>query len=142
VTGNDSQTQKMIDSGTLVALPKLLESSKDALRKEACWTISNITAGSVHQIQSVINAQLIPPLIKILSYDEFKTKKEAAWAISNATSGGNKEQIMSLPLFKNISMTARATLKINQIGFWWIADASSHFVIFLIALISRSFRWC
>lgn len=76
----------------------LLSSPKDGLRKEACWTISNITAGNCAQIQAVIDANIIPPLINILQHADFKTRKEACWAISNATSGGlNKpEQIKYL----------------------------------------------
>jgi importin subunit alpha-6/7 len=79
-------------------LLSLLSSSKEAIRKEACWTISNITAGNYNQIQSVIDANLIPPLIHLLQHGEFKTKKEACWAISNATSGGlaKPEQIRYL----------------------------------------------
>ena len=89
-----------------------LGATKESIRKEACWTISNITAGNREQIQAVIGIQIIlkfvffflnfiakmfpwisdsnifPVLIEILSRAEFKTRKEAAWAITNATSGG------------------------------------------------------
>ena len=86
----------MLNCGVLGPLLGLLGSPKDGIRKEACWTISNITAGSASQIQasfqfnsqSVIDANLIPPLIAILARGDTKTKKEACWAISNATSGG------------------------------------------------------
>ena len=60
----------------------------ESIRKEACWTISNVTAGNRQQIQAVIDANVFPVLIDILSRAEFKTRKEAAWAITNATSGG------------------------------------------------------
>jgi importin subunit alpha-1 len=88
VTGDDVQTQVVINGGALPALLHLLSSPKDGIRKEACWTISNITAGNSQQIQSVIDANIIPPLINLLSHGDFKTRKEACWAISNATSGG------------------------------------------------------
>ena len=88
VTGDDVQTQIIINSGALPALLSLLGSSKDGIRKEACWTISNVTAGNSNQIQAVIDANIIPPLINLLSNGDFKTRKEACWAISNATSGG------------------------------------------------------
>jgi importin subunit alpha-1 len=65
-----------------------LSSGKDGIRKEACWTISNVTAGNSTQIQAVIDANIIPPLIHLLSNGDLKTRKEACWAISNATSGG------------------------------------------------------
>lgn len=88
VTGDDVQTQIIINNGALPALLHLLSSSKDGIRKEACWTLSNITAGNSTQIQSVIDSGVIPPLIGLLSQGDFKTRKEACWAISNATSGG------------------------------------------------------
>ncbi|KAH9276250.1 hypothetical protein BASA83_001526 [Batrachochytrium salamandrivorans] len=98
VTGDDMQTQTIISCGALNSLLALLASPKDGIRKEACWTISNITAGTTQQIQSVIDANLVPHLVAILARGDFKTKKEACWAISNATSGGlNKpEQIRYL----------------------------------------------
>ncbi len=77
----------MISAGVLTALGALLSSPKEGIRKEACWTISNVTAGNANQIQSVIDANLIPPLISVLARGDFKSKKEACWAISNATSG-------------------------------------------------------
>ena len=88
VTGDDVQTQVIINCGSLPALLSLLSSTKDGIRKEACWTISNITAGNSTQIQAVIDANIIPPLIHLLANGDFKTRKEACWAISNATSGG------------------------------------------------------
>ncbi len=78
----------MINCGVLEPLSALLASPKEGIRKEACWTISNITAGNVQQIMCVIQANLIAPLVEILQHGDFKTKKEACWALSNATSGG------------------------------------------------------
>ncbi|KAL8139160.1 hypothetical protein V2J09_005161 [Rumex salicifolius] len=84
VTGDDVQTQTIIDHQALPCLLNLLTSNhKKSIKKEACWTISNITAGTKDQIQLLQNA-------------EFDIKKEAAWAISNATSGGSHEQIKYL----------------------------------------------
>ncbi|KAI8609787.1 importin alpha protein [Chytriomyces sp. MP71] len=88
VTGDDIQTQVVINAGCLPNLLGLLNSPKEAIRKEACWTISNITAGNPAQIDCIINANIFPPLIEILAHGDYKTKKEACWAISNATSGG------------------------------------------------------
>jgi len=91
VTGDDSQTQIMLNENPLPALLGTLTSQRKSLRKEACWTISNITAGTSTQIQQVITANLIPSLISILKEDQFDVQKEAAWAISNITSGGTEE---------------------------------------------------
>ncbi|EEF43128.1 importin alpha, putative [Ricinus communis] len=97
VTGDDTQTQCVIDNKGLTCLYQLLtQNYKKSIKKEACWTISNITAGNKHQIQAVIEANIISPLVHLLQNAEFEVKKEAAWAISNATSGGSREQIQYL----------------------------------------------
>ncbi|XP_050224127.1 importin subunit alpha-4 [Mercurialis annua] len=97
VTGDDSQTQFIIENRALPCLHQLLiQTHKKSIKKEACWTISNITAGNKLQIQAVIEANIIPPLVHLLQHAEFDIKKEAAWAISNATSGGSHEQIQYL----------------------------------------------
>ncbi len=67
--------------------------SEKGIRKDACWALSNVTAGSQSQIQAVIEANIIPSLIHILSEAEAGTKKEAAWAISNVARYGSPEQI-------------------------------------------------
>ncbi|OVA02574.1 Armadillo [Macleaya cordata] len=97
VTGDDVQTQIIINHQALPCLLNLLTNNhKKSIKKEACWTISNITAGNKDQIQAVIAADIIGPLIHLLQTAEFDIKKEAAWAISNATSGGTHEQIKYL----------------------------------------------
>lgn len=96
VTGDDVQTQVILESGALPHIKHLLSSEKESIRKEASWTISNITAGNRQQIQQVINADIFPVLIEILMRDEFKTRREAAWSITNATSSGTAEQIKYL----------------------------------------------
>lgn len=93
VTGDDIQTQVIINCDALPCIYRLLLSSNDSIKKEACWTISNIAAGNRMQIQSLINANIFPLLVNIMRTDEFKIKKEAVWAITNATSSGTAEQI-------------------------------------------------
>ncbi|CAO2837615.1 unnamed protein product [Amaranthus hypochondriacus] len=97
VTGDDTQTQFVLDNNVLPCLNQLLsQNHKKSIKKEACWTISNITAGNKAQIQAVIEAGLVQPLVYLLQNAEFDIKKEAAWAISNATSGGSPDQIRFL----------------------------------------------
>lgn len=96
MTGDDLQTQVILNCGALPCLHHLLSSVKETVRKEACWTLSNITAGNRQQIQSVVDANIFPILIDLMSKAEFKTRKEAAWAITNTTSGGTPDQIRYL----------------------------------------------
>jgi len=93
---DDIQTQIIINVSVLPCLLSLLSSQRKAIRKEACWTISNITAGNRAQVQAVIDAQIIPRLVTLLKNSDFDIKKEAAWALSNATSCGSPEQIRYL----------------------------------------------
>ncbi|KAK3696128.1 hypothetical protein RRG08_061902, partial [Elysia crispata] len=99
VTGDDSQTQAVIDLHVMKMLPGLLQHSKASIKKEACWMLSNITAGSTEQIQTVIDTGLLPILVNILITGDFKSQKEAAWAVTNLTSGGTVEQISALVSF-------------------------------------------
>jgi hypothetical protein len=70
-----------------------LDHTKKNIRKEACWTISNITAGTSDQIQLIIQQNAFPKLMQLLMTAEFDIQKEAAWAVSNATSGGTVDQV-------------------------------------------------
>lgn len=96
VTGDDTQTQVILNCNALPAIYSLLHAEKETIVKEACWTVSNIAAGNMQQIQAVIEAEIFPKLIAILKTAEYKTRKEAAWAVTNATSGGTAPQIKYL----------------------------------------------
>jgi hypothetical protein len=39
-----------VDNGLIQALGQVLQHPKKTLRKEACWVLSNITAGSREQL--------------------------------------------------------------------------------------------
>merc|ERR1712066_566042 len=96
VTGNDVQTDAVIEHKAVPVFAKLLQHPKMNIVKESAWTISNITAGNPDQIQTVIDAGCLQPLIDILVKGDFKAQKEAAWAVTNLTSGGNVQQIVHL----------------------------------------------
>ncbi|KAL3625990.1 hypothetical protein CASFOL_029539 [Castilleja foliolosa] len=97
VMGYDLQTQVIINNRTLKRLLDLLtENYNKSINKEACCTISKITARSKELIQAVIEAGIIPALVILLQNAEFEIKKEAVCAISNATSVGTHDQIKFL----------------------------------------------
>jgi hypothetical protein len=96
VTGDELQTQFIVNISILSVLPSLLTSTKKIIRKNACWTLSNIAATNRSLIQAVIDANIFPQLVTLLSQADLEVALEAAWAISNATCGGTPEQVRYL----------------------------------------------
>uniref|UniRef100_A0A0M3IBT4 IBB domain-containing protein n=1 Tax=Ascaris lumbricoides TaxID=6252 RepID=A0A0M3IBT4_ASCLU len=86
----------VLSCSALECLEKLLVTGKESIKKEVCWTLSNILAGNRKQIQTVIDAHILPSLIHVLASGDFKTRKEACWAIGNALSGGNASQVAAV----------------------------------------------
>ncbi|CAH8390445.1 unnamed protein product [Eruca vesicaria subsp. sativa] len=97
LSGNTQQTQCVISCGAIPIISNLLRQSYNkSIKRDACWTITNITAGIKEHIQIVIDANIIPSLVHLAQNAEFNIKKEAIWAISNATGGGSHDQIKYL----------------------------------------------
>ena len=46
VTGDDNQTQAVLEAGLIQAINYNLNHQKKTVRKETCWVLSNITAGN------------------------------------------------------------------------------------------------
>jgi hypothetical protein len=70
VAGNALQTQKVIDAGCLNYLLKTIYHEKRSVRKETCWIISNIAAGTQQQIESLIVGNFLPVLTHVIKNDE------------------------------------------------------------------------
>jgi hypothetical protein len=107
VTGDDLQTQIVLDNGLLPGLLSMLGSVCPAdhapgasrqtnLAKEALWTLSNIAAGTAQQIQALLDSNLLLPTFDFLSDEDATLRKEAAWVVSNVCAGGTYDQIMGM----------------------------------------------
>lgn len=97
VTGDDEQTQHVLDLNIVESLKNLIDNFKQKIRIEALWTISNITAGSVSQIQTVIDCGIISRLnVLLLNENVLRVQKEATWALSNALTRGNFTQVLAV----------------------------------------------
>jgi len=96
VSGDDNQTQLVLNCSILPCLLILLNSPKKTIKKETCWTLSNIAAGNSHQIQALIDNRFFPVLIHILKNADIDIKKEAAWSICNAILGGKEIHVSYL----------------------------------------------
>merc|ERR1719261_1644731 len=90
------QTQVIIACGVLSHLPHFLHSKKSNLVKEACWLLSNVTAGTQDQIQAVIDAGLLSRILEIcMGGASHMVRKEAFWTIANLAVGGSPDQIQA-----------------------------------------------
>mmetsp|Transcript_471 Transcript_471/g.554 ORF Transcript_471/g.554 Transcript_471/m.554 type:complete len:545 (-) Transcript_471:45-1679(-) len=94
-SGSENQTQAVVDAGILGAAPQVLDSENKNVRKEMCWLISNITAGTQKQIGTFLK---VPKLVeKVVNYAKdapWDIRKEAIWAVSNACTGGTDSQVI------------------------------------------------
>lgn len=88
-------TEVILDCDAVPRLKKLITHSNREIQKEACWTLSNIAAGTVDQIQAVIDSGSIPPLVQLVSdkKTDQEVRSEACWVVLNATSCGSDQQI-------------------------------------------------
>ncbi|KAG0438743.1 Importin subunit alpha-2 [Dictyocoela muelleri] len=96
VTGTDRQADIIIENGFLDIFSELYLKFRDPqriskIKKEICWTISNIAAGTPQQVQQIFNKNLIPILIDALNSDT-SIKMEASWAITNLISHCDKDE--------------------------------------------------
>jgi hypothetical protein len=83
----------VIDAGALNFLSRTIFHEKRSIRKETCWIISNIAAGTQQQIEALIVNNFLPILERVIKHDEPEIKKEAIWAICNLTSIENREMM-------------------------------------------------
>lgn len=97
-TGNDVQTQVVIDAGAVPHLCVNLRCMRDkaTLVKETLWFLSNIAAGSVEQIQSLIDAGTMPEVVYYLKNGEFLQQREAVWTVFNYCLNGSVKQLSYL----------------------------------------------
>uniref|UniRef100_A0A7S4T0S9 Uncharacterized protein n=1 Tax=Ditylum brightwellii TaxID=49249 RepID=A0A7S4T0S9_9STRA len=88
-------TEVILECDAVPRLKRLITHSNREIQKEACWTLSNIAAGTVDQIQAVIDSGAIPPLVNLVSdkSTDQEVRSEACWVVLNATSCGSDQQI-------------------------------------------------
>ncbi|KAI5185958.1 hypothetical protein NEHOM01_1181 [Nematocida homosporus] len=95
ITYEDHHTDYILSLGVIDILKHIYSvpfDSKKSLRikKEICWVISNITAGTPAQIDEVIKAGFLEILVNAVNNADQATKVEACWAICNATIHANE----------------------------------------------------
>jgi len=109
VSAHDKLTQQAIDAGAVIALRRVLDSPSKALRKESCYAISNLAAGSSEQIQHLLQLDFVPLMQELLRDGQMVVRREAAWVLSNLASGSTnaqqKKYLASCGLHKDMCTT-------------------------------------
>ena len=82
--GNEHQTQALLDCGCLALLEALLDHEKKAVRREACWILSNVCAGSKRQIAQVAGCQALLLKVALLFVSDCnEVKREICYVFGN-----------------------------------------------------------
>jgi hypothetical protein len=76
----------------------MIKFEKDSrIRKEACWILSNISAGLEEHLNIFYNnREFIETLFNIMSSDEIEVQKEVFWIIANLTGTREIKKMISL----------------------------------------------
>jgi len=98
ISGSDKCTQVAIDNGALRAIVPLFGNQKRTIRREACWAVSNIAAGTREQISTMM---AVPGLMSCVTQQlrsnvEWQVRKEACWVVFNVATTGDAEHVLQM----------------------------------------------
>lgn len=113
MTGEDTETQTVLDTGVLEDLHLLLNHDDPAIRKETCWTLSNICAGTAEQVAGLIETGILDKLIELAFSDLYEIQRESGWSISNCTALKQPEIIQQVVERKGVEAMC-AVLKVKS----------------------------
>jgi hypothetical protein len=97
VSSVDRHTQAAVDAGTMAALVPMLRSHRRNVRREACWAISNVAAGTHAQIGALLATPgLVAAVLDTMRSSEWHVRKEAAWIVCNTAAAGAPEHVCKI----------------------------------------------
>mmetsp|Transcript_25592 Transcript_25592/g.36056 ORF Transcript_25592/g.36056 Transcript_25592/m.36056 type:complete len:570 (+) Transcript_25592:99-1808(+) len=103
VSGNEAQTQAVIDAGILSVVKELLNHGRKNIRKETCWLLSNIAAGTHDQISRLLSeSSVLKKVVNMAQTAEWEVRKEAIWVVSNIFTGGTDNQVQLMAEYRGI----------------------------------------
>lgn len=85
LVGTSDQAQYVLDTpGFMKGIKNLLNSGSKSLRRESCWVVSNIAAGSRDQISLLMkNTTILHQVIEYALEDHWEVRSHALWVIIN-----------------------------------------------------------
>lgn len=94
VSGDEAQTQHVIDSGVLQHAQTLMNNAKKGVRKEVARLLSNIAAGTESQVAELLmTPNLLHQVIERANNDAWEVRKECIWVLTNVCSGDNPAHV-------------------------------------------------
>ena len=95
--GDDFDTTKIIDHGFLKDLNVMVKVADQMCKREICWILSNVAAGTSGQIEALMSEPgLFENLIDLLYLDNRNIQRESLWTICNMTKNCNQDQLNRL----------------------------------------------
>jgi importin subunit alpha-1 len=89
VTGNAKQTEAVLNAGILDLAMDLIEHPATAIKKDTCWILSNIAAGTKKQTDALFQVNgLVKKIVQCASDAPWEIRKEAVWAVCNILTCG------------------------------------------------------
>lgn len=88
---------EVINHGVLDLYCELLSHKKTSVKREVCWSLSNIPVGNpdlAHQILK--NKEIVCRIMNLIVFDNPKIVKEATWIFMNISQSANFEDICIL----------------------------------------------
>jgi len=82
------------------------------VRKEACWTLSNVTAGTAAQAEAVLahaHGSLVGKMLELLADGQWDVRKEAAFALANVCTSAAASAAHVAPLATHPAHSAIAS---------------------------------
>lgn len=85
ISGTDVQAQAVVETGFVPCFVRIARYHSDrCVRKEACWALANLAAGSPAQIDLFLRLEVHRTLITVLEHDPYdRARQEAARGLTN-----------------------------------------------------------
>ena len=95
--GDDFDTSRIVDQGFLKDLCLMLRVPDEMCKREICWILSNVAAGTPVQIASVLNEpNLFDNLVNLIYNSKKEIQREALWTVCNMTKNAQADQLRYL----------------------------------------------
>ena len=76
----------MLNEGVIDLYCKLLSHEKSSVKREVCWSLSNIAVGNPNLTHHILkNNDIITKIFNLMVNDKPNIVKEACWIIMNAS---------------------------------------------------------